>query len=352
MYWRFSKNRFDELNADGRIWWGADGNNQPRFKRYLTDVKAGRVPQTLWKFEEVGHTQDAKKELLAILDFESSSDVFVTPKPLGLLAKVLELATDERSIILDSFAGSATTAHAVLEANKRDGGNRKFILVEMEDYADKLTAERMRRVINGYEFSGTQRTELLRENLNWRQIEKADGLVQKVQGIENLHGHEFDKVKKEIKDGELIVTGEKAVIERAEGLGGEFAYCTLGAPVELDKILTGEALPEFEALGAVLYHMATAQAFDPAKMDAVESYLGENHGQHIWLIYKPDIEWLKSSEAALTLSKARNFAAFAPEDKHLVFAPARYVSQKLLAEENIPVEFVPLPFALYRIERS
>ncbi|PWS21514.1 site-specific DNA-methyltransferase, partial [Enterococcus faecium] len=81
------------------------------------------------------------------------------------------------------------------------------------------------------------------ERLNWRGIEKAADLVHRVEAIENLHGHEYKRIKKEVKDGELIVTGEKTVAERAEGLGGSFTYCTLGDPVELDKMLTGETLP-------------------------------------------------------------------------------------------------------------
>jgi adenine-specific DNA-methyltransferase len=264
----------------------------------------------------------------------------------------LALATDENSIVLDSFAGSGTTAHAVLEANKRDGGNRRFILVEMEDYADKLTAERVRRVIKGYDFKGTQRTELFRERLNWRNVSESQDLVHKVEAIENLHGHEYDRIKKEVKDGELIVVGEKTVAERAEGLGGTFTYCTLGDPVELDKVLSGETLPPYAGLGAALFHMATNHALDPATVREDDFYLGATEGQHVWLIYKPDLDWLKSPEAALTLARAKAFAASDAGKRHLVFAPARFVSQKMLAEHNVPVEFVPLPFALYRIDRS
>jgi len=280
------------------------------------------------------------------------ADIFQFPKPLGLLEDVLTIATDEDSLILDSFAGSGTTAHAVLEANKRDGGNRRFILVEMEDYADKLTAERVRRVINGYAFTGTQRTELLREKLTWTKLKNAEKLTEAVEAIENLHGHEYDAIRKTVKDGELIVTGEKAVEERAEGLGGSFTYCTLGDPVELDKILSGETLPSFEGIGSVLFHMATARAFDPSAVRPDDFYLGKTEGRHVWLIYRPDLDWLKSPDAALTLKRARDLAATDADARHLVFAPARYVSQKMLAEQNIPVEFVPLPFALYRIDRS
>lgn len=222
----------------------------------------------------------------------------------------------------------------------------------MEDYADKLTAERVRRVINGYSFTGTQRTEILRESLTWTKLKNADKLTEAVEAIETLHGHEYDAIKKTVKDGELIVTGEKAVKDKTEGLGGSFTYCTLGDPVELDKVLSGETLPPFDGLGSVLFHMATARAFDPAAMREDDFYLGAVEGQHVWLIYKPDLDWLKSPEAALTLKRAKSFAETDPNARHLVFAPARYVSQKMLAEQNIPVEFVPLPFALYRIDRS
>jgi adenine-specific DNA-methyltransferase len=136
------------------------------------------------------------------------------------------------------------------------------------------------------------------------------------------------------------------------GLGGSFTYCTLGDPVELDKVLSGETLPSFAGLGSVLFHMATVQAFDSSAMREDEFYLGATEGQHVWLIYKPDLDWLKSPDAALTLKRAKEFAVTDTDARHLVFAPARYVSQKMLAEQNIPVEFAPLPFALYRIDRS
>ena len=153
-YWRFSEERLKDLDADGRIWWGKGGGNVPALKRFLSEVRQGLVPQTLWPYSDVGHTQDAKKELLSIMDFGSSDDVFVTPKPTRLIQRVLQIATDADSIVLDSFAGSGTTAHAVLKQNKDDGGQRRFILVESEDYAENLTAERVRRVISGTTSSG------------------------------------------------------------------------------------------------------------------------------------------------------------------------------------------------------
>ncbi len=306
--------------------------------------------KSFWTGPELS-TDGANKVLKAIMS--GTGMKFDYPKPVPLIERILAIGADRDSLILDSFAGSGTTAHAVLEANKRDGGTRRFILVEMEDYADTLTAERVRRVINGYDFTGTQKAELLRERLNWRALQNAEELVQKVETIERLEGDRFDKVTKTVKDGELIVTGETRVEERAEGLGGEFTYCTLGAPVELDRVLSGETLPAWDALGGVLFHMAASSAFDPAQADEDSGYLGASDAWHVWLIYRPDLDWLKSPEAALTLTRAQEIAAAKTDGRrHLVFAAARFVSSKMLAEHGLPVEFASLPYALYRVDRS
>ena len=115
-------------------------------KTYLENV-GGKLPTNLWLFKDTGHTDEAKKEIMAI--FEGKA-VFDTPKPERLIEYVLTIAGDKDTLILDSFSGSGATAHAVLNMNKQDGGNRKFILIEMCDYAETITAERVRRVINGY----------------------------------------------------------------------------------------------------------------------------------------------------------------------------------------------------------
>ncbi|WOF43543.1 site-specific DNA-methyltransferase [Sphingopyxis indica] len=348
--WRRPPAKMKWLESDKRIWWGKNGDADfPMEKKFLKEAKPGVVNQTWWPYTFAGSTRNAGAELKELFEGEKP---FETPKPRQLIERILELSCGPDAIVLDSFAGSGTTAHAVLATNEKDGGNRHFILVEMENYADRLTAERVRRVMNGYDFKGTQKTELLRERLNWRALNNSGDLVHKVEAIENLHGHEYDRIKKEVKDGELIVTGEKTVAERAEGLGGCFTYCTLGDPVELDKVLNGETLPPYSGLGSALFHMATNHALDTVVVREDDFYLGASEGQHVWLIYKPDLDWLKSPEAALTLARAKAFAASDPDRRHLVFAPARFVSQKMLAEQNIPVEFVPLPFALYRIDRS
>ena len=346
--WKYSSDEHQRHVQEERLWWGQnDAAEYPRLKIYLSEARK-MVPVDVWVWKEVGSSDDGGNTIKDIF----GKAVFDNPKPVPLVEKVISLLEKPDAIILDSFAGSGTTAHAVLVANKRDGGNRRFILVEMEDYADRLTAERVRRVINGYDFTGIQKTELMRERLNWSKLRKARKLTDQVEKIENLYGHEYEEIKKKVKDGELIVTGENKAAERAEGLGGAFTYCTLGDPVELDKVLSGKTLPSYASIGAALFHMAINRALDPATVREDDFYLGATEGQHVWLIYRPDLEWLKTPEAALTLTRAKVFAATDPNKRHLVFAPARYVSQKMLAAQNIPVEFVPLPFALYRIDRS
>ncbi len=115
-------------------------------KTYLDNVE-GKPPTNLWPYAEVGHTDEAFKQLKTIFDGKSPFD---TPKPPRLIERILQIVGGEDALILDSFAGSGTTAHAVLNANKADGGHRKFILVELMDYADSITAERVKRVISGY----------------------------------------------------------------------------------------------------------------------------------------------------------------------------------------------------------
>ena len=141
-YWRLSPEKFRELDADNRIWWGESGDGVPRIKRFLSDVKQGIVPQTLWKYEEVGHTQEAKEELLRFVEFEHTENVLNSVKPSRLIRKILKVATsvDRNDLVLDFFSGSGTTGHAILEQNQEDDGNRRFILVQLPEALPVLEA--------------------------------------------------------------------------------------------------------------------------------------------------------------------------------------------------------------------
>jgi adenine-specific DNA-methyltransferase len=146
--WKYEQAQHDVHVAEKRLWWGSNGKAKyPRLKVFKTSTDGGMVPVDLWKHEETGTTDAGGNELKGIF----GSAVFDNPKPPSLIQRILQIASDKDSIILDSFAGSGTTGHAVLKQNAEDGGNRKFILVEMEEkIAQDITAERVRRVAGGY----------------------------------------------------------------------------------------------------------------------------------------------------------------------------------------------------------
>ena len=145
--WLYTEEVMKKAITDGCIWFGVSGNNVPRKKTYLNEKERGLTPETILFAEDVATNEIAKNELKDIFPEQIP---FTTPKPHQLIEHLIQLSTDDNSIVLDSFAGSGTTAHAVLNMNKQPRSKRKFIMIEMEEYAENITAERVRRVIKGY----------------------------------------------------------------------------------------------------------------------------------------------------------------------------------------------------------
>jgi adenine-specific DNA-methyltransferase len=287
MGYRFPWETMKELLEQKKILFGDNENKIVELKVYAHEFE-DKLPSVINLDGRVG-----SYELREI--FPEKKKVFDNPKPSQLLKQLFSFTVRQNGLVLDSFAGSGTTGHAILSLNVEDQGTRQFILVEGEDYADDLTRERVHRVVSG---------------------------------VPNA--------------------GEEAL---KHGLGGTFTYCLLGEPLDVDKILTGEELPDYLSVGAWLFHTATGEAFDAAKAKEKKWYLGESAAYHVWLVYRPELDFLKSADAALTLALAETIAAAKPAGKkHLVFAPAKYVpNSKLLP---MGVEYAPLPFALYRIEKG
>ncbi len=292
--WRYERNYMNELLKDDRLFWGLKGTNFPRFKNFVTEVQEGVVPTTWWDREFAGDNQEARREFRSI--FNEAEDDFATPKPTSLLTKILQIATNQDSLILDSFAGSGTTAHAVLELNKEDGGNRKFILVEQEDYANTITAERVRRVIKGV----------------------------KTAKNENLKN----------------------------GLGGTFSYFELGPTIEMESILQGKNLPSYEEFARYIFYTATGEEAplnlpkEEKQNPDIPRYIGQTKNYELYMMYKPDVEWLKRN--ALTLDGVRAMPKFNGKQR-LVFAPAKYVDDYTCLENRI--DFCQLPYEIYRINK-
>lgn len=226
--WDINREEFDDLNRDNRLFWGKNGDNVPALKIFLNE-KRFITPYSV--FLDKGNTTDAKDALRNLFGLEDGDfDIFPNPKPVPLIKTLVQLTTNEDSIILDSFAGSGTTAHAVLDLNKEDGGNRKFILVEMEkNIAKNITAERVKRVAKGYAYK----------------------------------------------------TGKGKQVKVA-GLGGGFEYVELGAPL-FDKDGMISKAVNFEDMARYVYFTETRTNLE--KKNIKGNYLGEFGSSHYFLLF-------------------------------------------------------------------
>lgn len=154
-YWRISKETFEELDKDGRVWWGKNGTSVPRIKKYLSEAKQGVVPSTLWMHTDCGQNAEAKTEIRKLFEDTTETDIFITPKPERLIKKVIEIASQAGDIVLDSFAGSGTTGAV---AHKM---GRRWIMVELGEHCHTHIIPRMKKVIDGTDQGG------ISESVNW-----------------------------------------------------------------------------------------------------------------------------------------------------------------------------------------
>ncbi len=279
--WRYDRKRMTRLIKENQIIWPSSPHGRPRVKVFLSEMQ-----QEFTGFSSIIGIDVFTRTGTAEIDAIFGERKFDFPKPSALLQELIRQGCPQDGIILDSFAGSGTTAHAVLALNAEDGGNRRFILVEQEDYADTLTAERVRRVIKG--------------------VPRA-------------------------KDTTLQA-----------GLGGSFTYCTLGPNFDEDELLRG-GLPAYQEMARFVFFTATGEQLDEAQIDEENCYLGESARYSVYLIYKPDVEYLKHTP--LDLKFAMNLTV--SEGKlRLVIASHKYLDEHRMAEYDI--EFCQLPFGIYR----
>lgn len=254
-------------------------------ERDYFDVNEKIKPTSVWNMKDVNSERGTEQ----FMELGFKKEEFPKPKPLGTIKRILTMIAGPGDIVLDSFAGSGTTAHAVLSMNKEDGGERKFVLVECEDYADKITAERVRRVING------------------------------VPG----------KKQEQLKLGKEVT----------------FSFYELGDPIEIKNLLEGKNLPSYENLAKYAFYTATGENLDTKKIDSKKYYVGASSSFELFLMYEPDKKKLK--ELALNLDFAEEIAKKYPKKPKLVFAPACFMEDFHLKEMNI--RFAQLPFEIYRM---
>jgi len=294
-YWRVSKEKFQQLDADNRIWWGNKGDAIPQIKRFISEVKQGVVPQTMWFYKDVGHTQDAKKELVSIMDFADSESVFITPKPTRLIQRILQIATNPGDLVLDSFGGSGTTGHAVLKMNAAASGPmgegaeeepeaklRRFILIELDPTVCKdVTAERVRRAAVGH-------------------------------------------------------TNAKG--ETIKGIGGGFRFCELGEPL-FDE--AGQ-IRETVKFGELARHVYFSETREPLPRERVPNtpLLGICNGVAVYLLFN-GILGDKTSNGGNVLTR-KTLATLSPfHGPKVIYCAGCLIGAERLAEEGITVRQTP-----------
>lgn len=302
--WSFIPESMEREIAAGRVIFPANPLARPMYKRYLNNLKTDINPISTWireaseekKLKEGSDVEEAaslfsglNSEGTRLLQTILPEEAFPYPKPLSLVKQLIGQVTKDDDIVLDSFAGSGTTAQAVLELNQEDGGHRKFILIEMEDYAERLTAERVRRIIrsasNGDKDAATPRVK------------------------------------------------------------GTFSFFKLGKELDLATILSGEAMPSYTDLARYLFYTTTGEHFEPAQVQEDIHFIGETSQYVLYLLYKPDVEYLKKTALMLDLVKTL------PESEgktRLIFAPSKFLDNDLLETYN--VKFVQLPFEVFRYQ--
>jgi adenine-specific DNA-methyltransferase len=264
-------------------------------KAFLSESTEGLTPNTWWSYKFAGHNKEATLELKKLFD---GSSPFDTPKPTRLIRRILDLFTEQDSVILDSFAGSGTTAHAVLEANKADKGRRKFVLVQQRH--DTKDEER--------------------EDLNvCRQVTR-------------------ERVRRAIDGGSEV-----------QGLGGSFTYARVGDPLFGEYRDFGERLPSFDTLASYVFYTETSRQADPAKFDPQTGFIGETAaggGTSYYLLYTPDPE----ASRELSLVTLREMLGRDPRPNWVVYCEKFWMHRDQLAafeaEHGKRIRAMIVPFNL------
>ncbi|TGY55294.1 site-specific DNA-methyltransferase [Parabacteroides distasonis] len=301
-----------------------------RRKTYLSKVE-GRKVTNLWLHNDVGHTDSAKKELKAIFEGKIPFD---TPKPSTLIERILQIATDDYSVVLDSFAGSATTAHAVLKMNKDNpASQRKFVLIELMDYAETITAERVRRVAQGYSFKGKKEEEIYCKKLTSKNILKAKELLKEAFDAIEVHKDKYEKIgKPKIDDNCLKVIGTKIYDGQMPGLGGAFDYYELGLPLFDENGFLNEEV-ETKKIREYIFYSETRLPLVENEQYKATYLLGEYNRTDYYFYYEPKLETTFGPDSLdIIVRKA---------DSYIVYADICLFSKEELTKMNIIFKKIP-----------
>lgn len=326
--WGIAKATYDKLLEEGRIYFGLTGDSQPNIIRYLTEVE-GFVPWTWWNHEEVGNTDEAKKEIYNIL---SKKVEFGTPKPVRLIERILRIATKPGDIILDSFAGTATTAHAVLNLNMEDNGARKFIIIEMEDYCEDITAKRVKKAITGYTYLGATKEVLYSKKLSLQNIKKGAEIFNEIENLKSNNVRLYDELKIVIEDGNVNLYGINKKSVNIEPTGGSFDFYELGQPMFLEDGNLNE-LVGVEKIRQYVYYTETKTPLTTSKQKDNKHFLGKHNDTAYYFHYEQyEVTTLDHAFLATMKTKA---------EQYVIYADNCLLTKDFMTKHNIIFKKIP-----------
>ena len=310
------------------IYFTDNGKGGMRKKTYITNVE-GKVPTNFFPYTEVGHSDEATRELKEIFGGKSPFD---TPKPTRLIERILDIATDDDSIVLDCFAGSGTTAHAVLMANKKKYSNRRFILIELMDYADTTTAYRVKKAITGYDAKMKHEVEIYNKKLTIKNLPHYAQYLEEAKAVaEHEQGNYSEIGQPKLVDNCIKVTATRVSNGRVEGLGGSFDYYELGQPLFVDGNLNEEV--DEEKVRQYIYYTETRQPLSRQRKEESRYLLDTLLNTGYYFYYERD----HSTELTVdTLDIVTEKAS-----QYIIYADVCRLPKEFMAEKHIIFKKIP-----------
>ena len=326
--WGIAEATYKKLLAEGRIYFGITGDSQPNMIRYLSEVE-GFVPWTWWNHEEVGNTDEAKKEIYNILGKKVE---FGTPKPVRLLERILRIATKPNDIILDSFAGTATTAHAVLNLNDEDNGNRKFIIVEMEDYCEEITSKRIKQAISGYTYKGSTKESLYSNKINLNALKKGETIFNEIQLIKVENAGKFDELKVAFEDNHINLYGVNKKTVDIPPIQGSFDYLVLGQPLFSEEGNLNESVG-IAKIRSYVWYTETKTAFIESVNKDNKHFLGKKDETAYYFNYEPNETTTLNHEFLATIKTKA--------EQYVIYADNCLLTKEFMSKHNIIFKKIP-----------
>lgn len=341
--WRFEPATMERLIAEGRVLWPAKDTGRPRQKVFLSEMTARTNVSSVIRLPV--YTKDGTSSYFQVMGDRD----FDFPKPPQLIEYFLSLRESKDLLVLDSFAGSGSTGEAVLSLNNKDSGSRRFILIEQDDYAYTRTAERVARVIRGYTRPASVKKELLRIPLTLTRLKNSTKLFEQVDAVEAESAARGGKLSKAVKDGDFTVSLKLDEELEEVGLGGNFTYCELGEPMDMERFFAEDGkAPSWDQVARYVAYTATGETLTRAEGE--DGFAGHAGPYRLHLLYRDDPKWMRSNDAMLDLTTAERIAAAAQADGGkpvLVFAAGKLMGQRALTD--LGITFCQLPYSVHRI---